>query len=54
MKKVKLTSTCNVKGCEGRPGDVVKFQSDKQADAIIAGHGGVEVKDEPSGSVESK
>lgn len=45
-KKVLLKSICNVKGSEGKPGDVVTFKSDKQADVIIAGRGGVEVKED--------
>lgn len=55
-KRVLLKSICNVKGSEGLPGDTVTFRSDKQADVIIAGHGGIEVKPEakPEGSGESK
>lgn len=53
MKKVKLFSTCNVKGCEGVAGDVIVFKNDKLADRIIAGRGGVEVT-EPKDDEEKK
>lgn len=38
--KVKLSSYCNVKGCEGAPGDVVDMD-EAQASDIIEGRGGV-------------
>lgn len=44
--KVKLLSKCNVKAHEGDAGDVITFKDKKLAERIIAGKGGVEVKDE--------
>ena len=42
--KVKLTSHCNKKGCEGSPGDIVDVTDAKLAKQIIEGGGGVEHK----------
>lgn len=37
--KVKLSSYCNVKGCEGKPGDIVDMTEEQAAD-IVNGKGG--------------
>jgi len=42
--KVKLSSYCNAKGCEGKPGDIVEM-SEAQAHDIVAGRGGILVDD---------
>ena len=44
--KIKLTSRCNKKGCEGEPGDVVDVKDAKLAKQIIEGRGGFEYKPE--------
>lgn len=44
--KIRLTSICNVKGCEGAPGDVVDVKDEELAKRIIDGRGGVDIAKE--------